>query len=92
MNWEKDHRIPTGTPAFDGEAAGPVEMSRSRIVKVGRGIVSDQTILTPVVSGTRVESKVETGISGVNTTMDTANPPNTANRERKTGSDNIAGA
>lgn len=92
MNSEKDHRIPTGTPAFDGEVAGPVKMARTRVVKLGRNIVSDQTVLTPVVTGTRVETRTEEGISGANNTQDTVNPPNSANRERQAGNDNIEGA
>lgn len=92
MNWEKDFRIPTGTPAFDGEAVGPVEMSRTRIVKLHRGSVSDQTVLTPVTSGVRVETRTEEGISGANSTTDTVNPPNPSDRERQAGNDNIAGA
>lgn len=92
MNWPKDHRIPTGTPAFDGEAAGPVQMNRMRVVKLGRNIVSDQTILDPVVSGTRIETRDEAGIHGTNATTDTVNPSNLADRERQAGNDNIEGA
>ena len=92
MNWPKDHRIPTGTPAFDGEAAGPVEMERSRVVKLGRNIVCDQIVLAPVVTGTRIETVCETGVNGANTTTDTDNPPNLTERERRTGYDNIKGA
>ena len=64
MNWERDSRMPTGTPAFGGEAAGPVEMERVRVVKLGRNIVSDQTVLAPTVTGTRVETVCETGVNG----------------------------
>jgi hypothetical protein len=92
MNWPKDHRIPTGTPAFDGEAAGPVKMDRTRVVKLGRNIISDQTVIAPVVTGTRVETRTEEGVSGANSTQDTVNPVNLANRERQAGNDNIEGA
>lgn len=92
MNFEKDHRLPTGTPAFDGESAGPVKMVRSRVVKLGRNIVSDDTVLTPVVTGVRVESRDEEGVDGTNSTTDTVNPPDLANRERGSGFDNIVGA
>jgi hypothetical protein len=92
LNFEKDFRIPTGTPAFDGEAAGPVEMQRTRVVKLGRNTVSDQTLLAPVVNGVRIESKQENGVCGTNVTTDTENPPNLADRERVAGNDNIAGA
>ena len=44
MNWERDKRIPQGTPAFGGEAAGPVEMNRTRVVKLHRNTVSDQVL------------------------------------------------
>ena len=63
-NWPKDFKIPTGTPAFDGEAAGPVVQNRVIITKLGRNVVSDQTILEPITSKTRVESRTEDGISG----------------------------
>lgn len=91
-NWPKTNRIPTGTPAFDGEAAGPVEMERSRVVKLGRNIVCDQTVLAPVVTGTRVETVCETGVNGTNTTTDTLQPSSLAERERRTGYDGIKGA
>lgn len=92
MNWERDNRIPTGTPAFGGEAAGPVEMERIRVVKLGRNSVSDQTVLTPVVLGVRVETRDEVGVNGTNTTTDTQQPPNLAERERTAGSDRVKGA
>jgi len=92
MNWPVDFRIPTGTPAFDGEAAGPVLMVRERVVKLGRGVVCDQTVLPPVVTGTRVETRCEVGVSGTDTVTDTEQPPNLAVRERRSGFDNIAGA
>lgn len=92
MNWPKDFRIPTGTPAFDGEAAGPVQMQRTRITKLGRNIVSDQTVLAPVVTGTRVETRNEDGINGTDTVTDTVTSPNLADRERQAGNDNIVGA
>ena len=92
MNWPTDFRIPTGTPAFGGEAEGPVLMERERVVKLGRGVVCDQTVLAPVVTGTRVETRTEPGVSGTDTVTDTLQPPNLADRERRTGFDNIAGA
>ena len=92
MNWPKDFRIPTGTPAFDGESAGPVEMTRVRVVKLGRNIVSDQTVLEPVETGVRVETRCEEGVSGTNTVQDTVNPANLANQERIAGNDRVKGA
>ena len=92
MNWPKDYRIPTGTPAFGGEAAGPVEMGRTRIVKLHRNSVSDQTLPIPVVTGTRIETRTEVGISGTNTTTDTETPSAAASQERLAGYDRIVGA
>lgn len=92
MNWPKDHRIPTGTTAFDGESAGPVKMKRTRVVKIGRNVICDQTVLDPVVSDTRVEDREEEGVSGENTTLDTVNPSSAALRERRSGGDSIDGA
>ena len=92
MNWPKDNRIPTGTPAFSGEAAGPVEMGRIRVTKLGRNIVCDQTIPTPVVLGTRVETRTESGIAGTNTTQDTERFTRPAEVEKTAGNDNIIGA
>ena len=92
MNWPKESRIPTGTPAFDGESAGPVEMIRERVVLLGRNIVCDQTVLAPIVTGTRVETRSEVGVNGTNSTTDTLQPPNLAVVERRSGFDNIVGA
>lgn len=52
-NWPTDFRIPTGTPAFDGEVAGPVEIKRNRAVKLHRNIVADHEIDAPI-TGTPV--------------------------------------
>ena len=51
MNWEKDFRIPTGTPAFDESVNGPVQMQRVRIIKLNRNTVSDVTIPVPQFDG-----------------------------------------
>ena len=92
QNWAKDFRIPTGTPAFSGEAAGPVQMERSRVIKLGRGIVCDQTLPIPTVSDTRVETRTEEGIVGASVVDDTVLPTRLAEVEQKTGYDNIKGA
>jgi hypothetical protein len=47
MAWEKDFRIPTGTPAFDEAVQGSVKMQRVRIIKTKRNSVSDMTIPVP---------------------------------------------
>jgi len=51
MNWEKDYRIPTGTPAFDESVNGSVKVQRVRVVKLNRNIVSDQNIPAPQLDG-----------------------------------------
>jgi hypothetical protein len=91
-NWPKENRIPTGTLAFDGESAGPVEMNRNRVTKLGRGIVCDQTLPTPTVTDIRVEVRTEEGIAGANTTIETALPTRPAEIEKTAGNDNILGA
>ena len=92
QNWPTESRIPTGTPAFDGESAGPVEMNRNRVTKLGRGIVCDQTLPTPTVMDIRVEVRTEVGIAGASTVQDTALPDNLAKQEKESGYDNIVGA
>jgi hypothetical protein len=91
-NWPKDHRIPTGTPAFDGEAAGPVEMERTRVVKLHRNTVSDQTVLAPTVERTCVEAVSTDFVNGTHIVEQTEQPDNLAERERLAGNDNIKGA
>jgi len=92
MNWPKDHRTPQGTPAFDGEAAGPVEMNRSRVVKLGRGTVCDQVIDAPTVESTRVEAVTTDFVSGTHTVQETETVTNPASEEKTSGQDRIAGA
>jgi hypothetical protein len=46
MNWEKDYKIPVGTPVFAEAAHGPVNMTRVRVVKLGRNIVCDQVLVS----------------------------------------------
>jgi hypothetical protein len=46
MNWPKDYRVPTGTTAFGGESAGPATVTRVRVVKLGRNVVCDQTLVS----------------------------------------------
>ena len=92
MNFEKDFRIPVGTSNFGGEATGPVEMTRSRVVKLGRNIICDQTISAPIITGVRIEPRTEAGVCGTNTTTDTVTPKNLNEQERDSGYDNIKGA
>ena len=91
-NWPEDFRIPQGTPAFDGEAAGPVEMNRTRVVKLHRNTVSDQAILAPTVTGNRVEAVTTPSISGTHEVEETETIEDLAERERLAGNDNIKGA
>ena len=92
-NWPKDHRIPTGTPAFDGEAAGPVEMERTRVVKLHRNTVSDQELLAPVSAGGPIVTTVTTDfVSGTHVVDPTETVEDLASRERIAGDDNIKGA
>ena len=92
QNWPKDNRIPTSTTAFNGEAAGPVEMVRSRVSKLGRNIICDQTLPIPVILKTRLETRVEAGVVGASLVDDTELPRNVTDVEKKTGYDNIVGA
>ena len=92
LPWEKDFRIPQGTPAFDGEAAGPVEMNRNRVIKLGRNVVCDDTVRDPLVESTRVEAVADNYINGTNTVKETEYRDDIAGEERSTGNDRIAGA
>jgi len=96
MNDERPSRIPTGTPAFDGEAAGPVKMARTRVVKLGRNIISDQTVLAPVTSATKTTTITAPAVWGVTAPVSVVTPTNTqvlnGRQERQAGNDNISGA
>jgi hypothetical protein len=50
MNWEKDFKLPVGTPVFQEASLGVVDMTRIRVVKLGRNVVSDQTLVSVPVS------------------------------------------
>jgi hypothetical protein len=90
MNWEKDSRIPQGTPAFDGEAVGPVEMERSRVVKLHRNTVCDQTIPAPTVLSTKVEAVTTDSVCGTHEVDETETIDTPV--EKLSGYDNIKGA
>ena len=92
MNWERDKRIPQGTPAFDGEGAGPVEMNRTRVIKLHRNTVSDQTVLAPTVLSHRVEAVADDYISGTHEVDEMEYRDDLAEQERRAGNDNIEGA
>lgn len=96
MNWPKDYRIPTGTTAFDGEAVGPVEIQRERVVKLGRNIVCDQTIAAPITSAPVTTTITSAKEWGTTTPAHTVTPTGTQDvggtQERKSGFDNIEGA
>ena len=96
MNWEKDFRIPTGTPAFDGESAGPVKMARSRVVKLGRNIIDDQTVAAPVTSATKTTTITAPAVWGATVPVSVVTPTNTqvlnGKQECAAGGDSIASA
>jgi hypothetical protein len=96
MNWPTDFRIPTGTPAFDGEAAGPVLIERSRVVLTGRNTVSDVTIFAPVAGTPGVTTITDTATWGSVSPTSTLTPTDTqvvdGRQERRAGYDNIKGA
>ena len=99
MNWPKDHRIPTGTPAFSGEAAGPVEMSRSRVVKLGRNVVSDQVLQgngsfphTGTPKTTTITDAARWGADTPSHVLTPGTEKADAVFERRTGSDRVVGA
>jgi len=95
-NWPKDHRIPTGTPAFSGEAAGPVQMNRMRAVKLGRNIVSDQEVIAPIAGANKTTTITAPAVRGATVPVSVVTPTNTqavnGQQERKAGDDNIVGA
>jgi hypothetical protein len=62
------------------------------VVKLGRNIVCDQTLPTPVVLDVRVETRTEEGIAGASTVQDTELPASVPVVEKRTGYDEIKGA
>lgn len=96
MNWPTDFRIPTGTPAFDGEAAGPVLMKRIRVALTGRNIVSDQTIAVPIAFAPETTTITDAAHWGTVTPISVLTPTETQNvngaQERQAGNDNIESA
>lgn len=76
-NWPEEFRIPTGNRAFDfnnESEDGPVEVTRVRVVKLGRNIISDIEFREPTVLRTTVTSikNAEAGICGTHTLEETA--------------------
>ena len=54
QNWPTVFRIPTSNPNFQAKTEdvdGPMEVTRVRIIKLHRNVVSDQTIAGPTVLG-----------------------------------------
>jgi len=45
-NWPKDFKLPMGTPVFQEASLGTVDMTRIRVVKLGRNVISDQTLVS----------------------------------------------
>jgi hypothetical protein len=96
QNWPLDFRIPTGTPAFDRESAGPVKVARTVVVKLGRNIVSDQVIAAPVAGAPVTTTITDTLHWGDTTPEHTLTPTDTQNvngsQERRTGSNEAVSA
>jgi len=96
MNWPTEFRIPTGTPAFDGESAGPVLIERSRVVKTGRNIVSDFVIAGPITSADVTTTITDATTWGAVTPISVLTPTDTqvvdGKQERRTGYDRIVSA
>ena len=99
-NWPEDFRIPQGTPAFDGEAAGPVEMERTRVVKLHRNTVSDQVLQgdgefphTEAPETTTITNPAAWGATTPSHTVTPTEEDEADGRyERQAGNDNIKGA
>lgn len=82
QNWPQEYDIPlTGVRGL--------KVERSRVVKLGRGIINDQDLRSPSVLKTRVESYDSSsgGLSGVHTITETNTEKNLASVEKTTGSD-----
>jgi hypothetical protein len=43
-NWPKEFKVPQSGDVMNERTLGPVEMTRVRVVKLGRNTVSDQTL------------------------------------------------
>jgi hypothetical protein len=76
QNWPQEFRIPTGNRSFDSNSEsenGPVEVTRVRIVKLGRNIIADEEIQEPIVLRTVVTSikDAANGICGTSTVTET---------------------
>jgi hypothetical protein len=96
MNWPTDYRIPTSTPNFNNEVAGPVLITRSVVVKLARNIVSDQTVQAPVAGVPEVTTIVDHATWGVTNPVSVLTPTNTqipnGTQERRTGYNTIESA
>ena len=46
MNWPKEFKAPQACPALNEVTSGPVDMTRVRVIKLGRNSVSDQTLVS----------------------------------------------
>jgi len=68
-----EYRVPVGTPVFDEDVSGPEEVTRVRVSKLGRNIVSDTEIRTPEVLGSNVTvvNDPTAGIAGTHTVTET---------------------
>jgi hypothetical protein len=76
LSWPKEFRIPTGNPVFDEAANGPAVVWTDIEVKLGRGVMGDQILPIPVITGVRVETVSNAFIDGTHVMTSTETPPN----------------
>jgi hypothetical protein len=46
MNWPKEFKVPQSGYSLSERTSGPADMTRVRVVKLGRGSVSDQVLVS----------------------------------------------
>jgi len=85
----REFSVPVGVPAL--ESSGPVDMSRNRLIKLGRNIIGDQEISQPV-SGddvtTTIDDDATWGVSDPSHTITETNTQNVGKvKESPSGSD-----
>jgi hypothetical protein len=95
-NWPTEFRIPTGNLVFDEASNGPTEVTRVRIIKLGRNTVSDQTLVLPDPSTPIVTTITDAAVWGATVPTHTVTPievqDNSGVPERTSGYDWASGA
>ena len=88
QNWPKDFKIPTGNPNFEdgGDAAN---VRRQRVFKTGRGVICDQVIAAPTVTGQEEGGEMGAGYSGTHSFDGTATQVNDGRHESRAGHDDL---